>query len=119
MEQQVFFAQREWYERLDQNQERFREPESGGLREDDQAMFARDKSITVRWKETTVYDDGYHALPILFRCKEPRTQDNERMAETRLNSVSEKLEEDTRLSEEFAEGMRDPYEGMNPEDLEG
>ena len=39
MERQVFFAQREWYEQLDQNQERFREPESGGLREDDQAMF--------------------------------------------------------------------------------
>ena len=119
MEQQVFFAQREWYEQLDQNQERFREPESGGLREDDQAMFARDKSITARWKETTVYDDGYHALPILFRCEEPRTQDNERMAETRLNSVSEKLEEDARLSEEFAEGMRDPCEGMSPKDLEG
>ena len=41
------------------------------------------------------------------------------MAETRLNSVSEKLEEDARSSEEFAEGMRDPYGGMNPKDLEG
>ena len=119
MEQQVFFAQREWHEQLDQNQERFREPESGGLHEDDQAMFARDKSITARWREMTVYDDGHRTLPILFRCEEPRTQDNERMAETRLNSVSEKLEEDARLSEEFAEGMRDPYGGMSPKDLEG
>ena len=119
MEQQVFFAQREWYEQLDQNQERFQEPESGGLHEDDQAMLARDKSITARWKETTVYNDGRRALPVLFRCEEPRTQDNERMAETRLNSVSEKLEEDARSSEEFAEGMRDLYGGMSPKDLEG
>ena len=108
MERQVFFAQREWYEQLDQNQERFREPESGGLREDDQAMFARDKSITARWKETTVYDDGYHALSILFRCEEPRTQDNERMAEMRLNSVSEKLEEDCEIERGVCGGHARP-----------
>ena len=30
IEQRVFFTQREWYEQLDQNQERFRELESGG-----------------------------------------------------------------------------------------
>ena len=119
MEQQVFFTQREWYEQLDQNQERFRELESGGLHEDDRAMPARDKSITARWEETAVYDDGHRALPILFRCKKPLTQDNKRMAETCLNSVSEKLEEDARSSEEFVEGMRDPYGGMSPKDLEG
>ena len=119
IEQQVFFTQREWYEQFDQNQERFRELESGGLYEDDRAMPARDKSITARWEETAVYDDGHCALPILFRYEEPRTQDNKRMAETCLNSVSEKLEEDARSSEEFMEGMRDPYGGMSPEDLEG
>ena len=118
IEQQVFFTQREWYEQLDQKLERFRELESSGLYEDDRAMPARDKLITARWEETVGYSDGHCALPILFRFEEPGTQDNKRMAETCLNSVSEKVEEDARSSEEFMEGTRDPYGGMSPEDPE-
>ena len=79
-------------------------------------MPARDKLVTARWEETAVYDNGHCTLPIPFRYEEPRTPDNKRMAETCLNSVFEKLEEDARPSKEFMEGTRDPYGGMSPED---
>ena len=92
--------------------ERFRKLKSSGLYEDDRAMSVQDKLVTARWEETVVYDDGHCTLPIPFDTRSHGHQITGGWAETCLNLLCEKLEEDAKPSEEFMEGTQDPCGGM-------
>ena len=106
-EQQVFFAQGERYEQLNQQIKRFWKLESSGIYDDSKAMSVQDEMVTTRWERTATYDDGHYTLPIPLRHEDPQLPDSKQMAELRLRSLRKKLERNPELSEEYTEEMED------------
>ena len=106
-EQQVFFAQGERYEQLNQQVERFWKLESSGIYDDSKAMSVQDEMVTARWERTATYDDEHYTLPVPLRHEDPQLPDSKQMAELRLRSLRKKLERNPELSEEYTEEMED------------
>ena len=94
--------ERELYEQLSRQVERFWQLDNLGLNEDSKGASVKDREVLRLWDETTVRKAGHYVAVIPFREKEPIFPDNRRMAEKRLESLGRRLRKDPQLREKYA-----------------
>ena len=95
--------ERELYEQLSRQVERFWLLDNLGLNEDGKGASVKDREVLQLWDETTTHKGGHYVAVIPFREKEPSFPDNRRMAEKRLASLGRRLQRDPELKVQYAD----------------
>ena len=100
-------TQAEALNKLSDQVDKFWKLESGGVFDQEKAMLASDKSVVQKWAEAVKHEGCRYTLPIPFRKNPPKFPDNKPMAEKRLASLRNRLQNNEALRAKYQEGIED------------